>query len=88
MAAIVPISALQGHNVVSAAPRGWCGYRGDSLLDILQTLPADTMAETTQAFAFPVQWIEKLADANHTDRGRRIFWGRVASPACCASARP
>jgi len=78
VAAIVPISALQGHNVVSAAPRGWCGYRGDSLLDILQGLPA-TPAETTQAFAFPVQWIEKRSDASHTDKGRRIFWGRVAT---------
>ncbi len=31
--AVVPISALQGQNVVEAAP-GWCGYRGPSLLQL------------------------------------------------------
>jgi len=78
VAAVVPISALQGHNVVTPAPAGWCNYHGPSLLDILQTLPA-TPAETDQALAFPVQWIEKQASASHTDKGRRIFWGRVAT---------
>ena len=78
VSAIVPISALHGHNVVSRAPSGWCGYRGGSLLDILEALPA-TPAETSQAFAFPVQWIDKQSSASHTDKGRRIFWGRVAT---------
>ncbi len=75
--AIVPISALKGHNVVEAAT-GWCGYQGDSLLDILETLPA-TPAETAVAFAFPVQWVEKFSASSDTSQGRRIFWGRVAT---------
>ena len=75
--AIVPISALKGHNVVEAAT-GWCGYQGDSLLDILETLPA-TPAETSVAFAFPVQWVEKFSASSDTSQGRRIFWGRVAT---------
>jgi len=75
--AIVPISALKGQNVVEAAP-GWCGYHGDSLLDILETLPA-TPAETDVAFAFPVQWVEKFSSSSDTSQGRRIFWGRVAT---------
>ena len=78
VAGIVPISALQGHNVVTQAPAGWCDYRGASLLDILQTLPV-APAETHRPFAFPVQWIEKQSSASHTDKGRRIFWGRVAT---------
>ena len=75
--AIVPISALKGHNVVEAAT-GWCGYQGDSLLDILETLPS-TPAETAVAFAFPVQWVEKFSASSDTSQGRRIFWGRVAT---------
>jgi sulfate adenylyltransferase subunit 1 len=75
--AIVPISALKGHNVVEPAA-GWCGYEGPSLLDILELLPA-TPAETEIPFAFPVQWVEKFSSSSDTSQGRRIFWGRVAT---------
>jgi sulfate adenylyltransferase subunit 1 len=75
--AIVPISALIGHNVVEPAP-GWCGYQGPSLLDILELLPA-TPAEVEVPFAFPVQWVEKFSASSDTSQGRRIFWGRVAT---------
>ncbi|MDF2467248.1 MAG: sulfate adenylyltransferase [Ramlibacter sp.] len=75
--AIVPISALKGHNVVSAQP-GWCGYQGLSLLQLLETLDV-TAAETTEAFAFPVQWVEKFSSSADTSQGRRVFWGRVAT---------
>jgi sulfate adenylyltransferase subunit 1 len=75
--ALIPISALQGHNVVSARA-GWCGYQGPSLLQLLETLEV-TPAETQAAFAFPVQWVEKFHDTADTSRGRRIFWGRVAA---------
>ncbi|MBL8336752.1 MAG: sulfate adenylyltransferase [Rhodoferax sp.] len=78
LVAIVPISALHGQNVVGATQPGWCAYHGDSLLDLLEGLPA-TAPETEQALAFPVQWIDKQAAASHTDKGRRIFWGRVAT---------
>ena len=76
--AIVPISALIGFNVVDKNP-GWCNYNGRSLLQILEQL-SSTPADTQQAFAFPVQWVEKSASASaDTSQGRRIFWGRIAS---------
>jgi sulfate adenylyltransferase subunit 1 len=77
--AIVPISALKGHNVVESAPN-WCNYAGPSLLDILEQLPA-TPADTGIPFAFPVQWVEKFSASSDTSQGRRIFWGRVATGA-------
>ena len=77
VAAIVPISALTGHNVVAASP-GWCGYHGPSLLQLLEQLPV-TPAETATAFSFPVQWVEKFSASADTSQGRRIFWGRVAT---------
>jgi sulfate adenylyltransferase subunit 1 len=78
--AIVPISALIGYNVVDAKP-GWCGYEGPSLLQLLEHLPA-TAAETEEAFAFPVQWVEKTSSSSSdTSQGRRVFWGRVATGA-------
>lgn len=75
--ATVPVSALKGFNVVDAQP-GWCGYEGLSLLQLLEHLPV-TPAETTEAFAFPVQWVEKFSSSSDTSQGRRVFWGRVAS---------
>ncbi len=75
--AIVPISALKGHNVVAAMP-GWCGYEGPSLLALLETLDV-TAAETSEDLAFPVQWVEKFSSSADTTQGRRVFWGRVAT---------
>ncbi|MFZ2295275.1 MAG: GTP-binding protein [Polaromonas sp.] len=77
VSATVPVSALKGYNVVDAKP-GWCGYNGLSLLQLLEHLPA-TSAETSEAFAFPVQWVEKFSASADTSQGRRIFWGRVAT---------
>ena len=75
--AVVPISALEGFNVVDAKP-GWCDWHGDSLLRVLERLPV-TPAETDQAFAMPVQWVEKFSSSADTSQGRRIFWGRMAT---------
>lgn len=75
--AVVPISALRGHNVVESRP-GWCGYEGPSLLALLEQLDV-TPAETGEAFAFPVQWVEKFSSSADTTQGRRVFWGRVAT---------
>lgn len=75
--ATVPLSALKGYNVVDAKP-GWCGYEGLSLLQLLEHLPA-TAAESTEAFSFPVQWVEKFSSSSDTSQGRRVFWGRVAT---------
>jgi sulfate adenylyltransferase subunit 1 len=74
---IVPMSALEGINVVSARP-GWAGYDGPSLLGLLETLPA-TSPDVDQPFGMAVQWVEKAADSATTTQGRRVFWGRVAT---------
>jgi sulfate adenylyltransferase subunit 1 len=79
--AMVPVSALQGWNVVTTENNdqtNWCGYTGPSLLSILENLPV-TPAETDVAFSFPVQWVEKFHDSGVTTQGRRVFWGRVAT---------
>lgn len=75
--AIVPVSALKGYNVVDAKS-GWCAYQGPSLLALLEQLDV-TPAETDEAFAFPVQWVEKFSASADTTQGRRTFWGRVAT---------
>ena len=75
--AVIPISALDGRNVVEAHP-GWCGYEGLSLLQLLEQLDV-TPAETEELFAFPVQWVEKFSSSSDTSQGRRVFWGRVAT---------
>ncbi len=75
--AVVPISALKGHNVVQAHP-GWCGYQGLSLLQLLEQLDV-AGAETDEALSFPVQWVEKFSSSADTSQGRRVFWGRVAT---------
>ena len=77
IAAIVPISALKGWNVVDSKA-GWSAYSGQSLLQILEQLPT-TAAETEQPFAFPVQWVEKFSSSADTSQGRRVFWGRVST---------
>jgi sulfate adenylyltransferase subunit 1 len=82
VAAIIPMSALKGHNVVHSA-EGWCGYTGPSLLSLLEQLPA-TPPEVNEPFAFPVQWVEKFSASSDTSQGRRVFWGRVAT----GSAQP
>ena len=81
VAAMVPVSALKGWNVVTTENNDqadWCGYSGPSLLSILEDLPV-TPAETDVAFSFPVQWVEKFHDSGITTQGRRLFWGRVAT---------
>ena len=75
--AVVPISALKGYNVVTAA-EGWAGYQGPSLLDLLEHLP-NTVAETELPFSFAVQWVEKFSSSSDTSQGRRVFWGRVTT---------
>ena len=51
---------------------------GLSLLALLEQMDV-TPAETTEAFAFPVQWVEKFSSSSDTSQGRRVFWGRVAT---------
>ncbi|OUL98699.1 sulfate adenylyltransferase subunit 1 [Variovorax sp. JS1663] len=77
VAATVPISALKGWNVASRHG-DWCGYEGPSLVELLEDLPV-TQQDETVPFAFPVQWVEKFSGSADTSKGRRVFWGRVAS---------
>ncbi len=77
VAAIVPISALKGWNVASRHEQ-WCGYEGPSLIELLEALPV-TQQDEAVPFAFPVQWVEKFSESADSSRGRRVFWGRVAS---------
>ncbi|WP_404302977.1 sulfate adenylyltransferase subunit 1 [Alicycliphilus denitrificans] len=83
-AAAVPISALKGWNVVTPQP-GWCGYEGQSLLQILELLPNQPF-DTALPLAFPVQWVEKFSSSSDTRQGRRVFWGRVAAGQLAAGA--
>jgi sulfate adenylyltransferase subunit 1 len=79
--ATIPMSALIGTNVV-AATKGWCGYNGASLLELLETLPnqsEETNKDEVAAFAMPVQWVEKFSSSSDTSQGRRVFWGRIAA---------
>jgi sulfate adenylyltransferase subunit 1 len=75
--ATIPMSALIGTNVVTA-DKGWCGYNGASLLELLETLPNQTEDSSSQ-FALPVQWVEKFSSSSDTSQGRRVFWGRIAA---------
>jgi sulfate adenylyltransferase subunit 1 len=49
----------------------------------LETLPV-TAPELEVPFSFPVQWVEKFSASNDITKGRRVFWGRVAT----GSVRP
>jgi sulfate adenylyltransferase subunit 1 len=83
VAAVVPVSALKGWNVVDAAQQdGWCGYQGPTLLQILEQMPVTAAAGIDAPPAFSVQWVEKSASSSSdTRQGRRVFWGRVAAGA-------
>ena len=94
-ASIVPISALQGYNVVSHTEE-WAGYNGPSLLELLETLPTrnqidlDTAQANVKASSldtrdtgdtphFNVQWVEQRAATPKQPTGRRIYWGRLVA---------
>ncbi len=77
VAATVPISALNGSNVVEPGS-DFPMYSGESLLQILERLPSGR-PETQLPLSFPVQWVEKFSGSSDTSQGRRIFWGRVAT---------
>jgi sulfate adenylyltransferase subunit 1 len=77
VAAMVPISALHGSNVVEKSD-DFPTYTGDSLLTILEQLP-NSHKEEQLPLSFPVQWVEKFSSSADTSQGRRVFWGRVAT---------
>ncbi|MCQ9164929.1 sulfate adenylyltransferase subunit 1 [Arthrobacter sp. STN4] len=87
---VVPVSALEGDNVVERSARTpW--YTGPSLLEILETLPTlDEVERGLEPFRFPVQLVIRpqgaLApglvsadDAGASFRDYRAYAGQVAS---------
>jgi sulfate adenylyltransferase subunit 1 len=71
----IPLSALEGDNVVDASARTpW--YDGPTLLEHLEHVPVDR-DPTTEAFRFPVQVVIRPRTPEHPDY--RGYAGRVAS---------
>jgi bifunctional enzyme CysN/CysC len=68
----IPLSALEGHNIVEAGHAAMPWYEGPSLLDWLETVPAE-YREAAHPFTMPVQWVNR---PNHDFRG---FSGRIGS---------
>ena len=75
--AAIPLSALEGHNVVEAGHAAMPWYEGSSLLEWLETVPAGNR-EADQPFSMPVQWV------NRPSLNFRGFAGRIAT----GSVRP
>ncbi len=73
----IPLSALEGHNVVEAGHAAMPWYEGPSLLQWLEDVPAGNR-EAAQPFAMPVQWV------NRPSLDFRGFAGRIAT----GSVRP
>jgi sulfate adenylyltransferase subunit 1 len=82
IAAIVPVSALKGDNVVELSDC-WPFYSGQSLLHVLEQLPAQSASDEERKVptALPIQWLDKDSSSSTTAQGRRTFWGRLASGA-------
>ena len=82
VAAIVPVSALRGDNVVLPLVASW--WSGSSLLQVLESLPAGA-AEPEGGLRIPVQLVVRhSAESGAAGEGgtaanpERVFWGRVA----------
>jgi sulfate adenylyltransferase subunit 1 len=73
VAGIVPVSALRGDNVTEPLDVPW--YRGPSLLQLLEQLPA---AEETRSgpLSLPVQYVAREGDG--VGEQPRVLWGRIA----------
>ncbi|SMB80762.1 sulfate adenylyltransferase subunit 1 [Pasteurella testudinis DSM 23072] len=71
----VPVSALQGDNIVHPSQNtDW--YRGGSLLSILEGLPAhDNISFASDKFHFPVQLVQRLDSDKQDDF--RGYQGRI-----------
>ncbi len=71
----IPVSALVGDNVVESSPSlGW--YQGPTLLEKLESLPADVL-DATAPCRLPVQWVIRPQSAEHPDF--RGYAGRLAA---------
>ena len=68
----IPLSALEGHNIVDPGSAAMPWYEGQSLLQWLETVPTEDR-EAAQPFVMPVQWV------NRPNLDFRGFSGRIAS---------
>jgi bifunctional enzyme CysN/CysC len=68
----IPLSALEGHNVVDSGRAAMPWYGGPSLLQWLEDVEAENR-DAQQPFAIPVQWV------NRPNLDFRGFSGRIAS---------
>ena len=68
----IPLSALEGHNIVDLGHAAMPWYEGPSLLQWLETVPIEKSARV-QPFAMSVQWV------NRPNLNFRGFSGRIAS---------
>ena len=68
----IPVSALEGQNVVEPSQVEMPWYDGETLLNWLEIVPAD-QGEMNRPFVMPVQWVNRP----HLDF--RGFAGRIAS---------
>jgi len=69
--AAVPVSALQGDNMIAPSPRmSW--YRGPTLMGYLETVEVDTTHRERGPLRFPVQWV------NRPNQDFRGFAGTLA----------
>jgi bifunctional enzyme CysN/CysC len=71
---LVPISALDGDNVVDSSDRmDW--YDGPPLLEILETVDVAADRDTDEShLRLPIQWV-----ARPGENGRRVYTGQLAS---------
>ena len=68
----IPLSALEGHNVVESGRAAMPWYGGPSLLEWLENVEAENR-DAEQPFVMPVQWV------NRPNLDFRGFSGRIAS---------
>ena len=68
----IPVSALEGQNVVESSQVEMPWYDGETLLNWLEIVPAD-QGEMNRPFVMPVQWV------NRPNLDFRGFAGRIAS---------
>lgn len=70
----IPVSGLNGDNVMNGGEAmPW--YNGGTLLEHLDTVPLDTVADAAKSFRMPVQWV------NRPNQNFRGFSGQIAAGA-------
>ena len=78
VAAVIPVSALQGDNVTQHVDSGWSDwYSGPTLLELLESLPA-AQERKDGDLLIPVQYVARDDGGAGTGHQPRSLFGRVA----------